>query len=218
MIEAVVFDMDGVIIDSEPIWQRVRARLVDEHGGVWTTEDGDRCRGLASGNWSARMAQRLDQRLAAAEIFDLTLQGMVAEYEAELPTFPGAIETVELIASEYAVAVASGSPRALIDVVLHQSGLDRVCEAVGYGDEAERGKPAPDIYLDVVRRLGVEPASAVGVEDSESGLTAVQSAGMHSVAVVSPNYVLSNTVLGRAVLVLQSLSELTPGMIRSLGA
>jgi HAD superfamily hydrolase (TIGR01509 family) len=216
MIEAVVFDMDGVIIDSEPVWQQVRVDLIGERGGVWTDRDGDDTRGRSSEVWSARISERLGGSLTPAEVFEEVLERMAALYERELPLFPGAVEAIERIAAGYTVAVASGSPNVLIDLVLDRSGLDGVAAAVGYGDEVPAGKPAPDIYLDVLARLGVGPTRAVGVEDSESGLMSVQSAGMHSIAVVSSDYQLSEEVLGRTAGRIESLDELTVAMIDAI--
>ncbi|HET9259158.1 MAG TPA: HAD family phosphatase, partial [Acidimicrobiia bacterium] len=162
MIDAVVFDMDGVIVDSEPVWQQVRVDLVEEHGAIWTDADGDACRGSESGFWAAMVSERLAGALTPSEVFEEILARMARSYDEHLPVFPGAVEAIERVGSEYRVAVASGSPRELVDLVLAVSGLDRVVEAVGYGDEVERGKPAPDVYLDVLGRLGVDPVRSVG--------------------------------------------------------
>lgn len=213
MIEAVVFDMDGVIIDSEPVWQQVRVDLIGERGGVWTDRDGDDTRGRSSEVWSASVSERLGGALSPEEVFDEVLERMAASYQERLPLFPGAVEAIERIAAKYTVAVASGSPNALIDLVLDKSGLRAVASAVGYGDRVPSGKPAPDIYLDVLERIGVDPTRAVGVEDSESGLRSVQTAGMHSIAVVSSDYRLPEEVLGRTAVRIERLDELTASMI-----
>lgn len=157
MIEAVVFDMDGVIIDSEPVWQQVRVDLIGERGGVWTERDGDDTRGRSSEVWSARISERLGGALSPQEVFDEVLERMVTSYESRLPLFPRVVEAIERIAANYTVAVASGSPNVLIDLVLEKSNLHRAAAAVGYGDRVPAGKPAPDIYLDVLERLGVDP-------------------------------------------------------------
>lgn len=216
MIDAVVFDMDGVIVDSEPVWQQVRVDLIGEHRGVWTERDGDDTRGRSSEVWSTRISERLGGSLPPAEVFEQVLQRMADSYERHLPLFPGAVDAIERIAAGYTVAVASGSPNALVDIVLERSGLRGVVAAVGYGDEVPAGKPEPDIYLDVLTRLGVEPAKAVGVEDSESGLLSVQAAGMHSIALVSLDYELPDEVLDRTSFQIESLEELTLSMIDAI--
>jgi HAD superfamily hydrolase (TIGR01509 family) len=218
MIDAVVFDMDGVIVDSEPVWQQVRVELVGDHGQAWTTADGDACRGRESREWSARISQRIRGALTPQEVFDEVLMRMIAAYEEVLPVFPGAVEAIETIGQEYAVAVASGSPRALVDLVLGRTGLNRLSATVGYGDEVGRGKPAPDVYLGVLDRMGVAPERAVGVEDSVSGLESVLSAGMHAIAIVSPGYHLPQEIVARAALRLSRLGDLTLPMLESLGA
>lgn len=209
MIEAVVFDMDGVVVDSEPVWQKARVDLVDSYGRVWTDQDGDACRGRSSEEWSTRISERIGRELTPEEVFKEILRRMISAYEVQLPLFPGAIDAIERIATKYPVAVASGSPRDLIDRVLDRSGLSRVCSAVGYGDEVECGKPAPDVYLDVLDRMGVTPSNAIGVEDSESGLRSVAAAGMHAVAVVSADYQLPDDLVAKPSLQVQHLRDLT---------
>lgn len=217
MVRAVVFDMDGVIIDSEPVWQEVRVAFVGEYGEEWSQADGEACRGRESEVWSAMISDRIGNALGADEVFTEILSRMVDSYDRELPLFPGAVETIERVAGEYRVAVASGSPNVLIDVVLRRSGLDRVCSAVGYGDEVPRGKPAPDVYLNVLEQLDVPPRDAVGVEDSEAGLRAVLAAGMQAIAILSPDYVLPDEMLARTAVRLASLPELTLSTLEQLG-
>jgi len=213
VIEAVVFDMDGVIVDSEPVWQQVRVELMGEHGAEWTDADGDRCRGVSSADWSWRMAERLNGVTSAEDVFANVLERMVVAYAQRLPLFPGAVEAIERISTRYMVAVASGSPRELVDFVLAGSGLDRLCDAVGYGDEVPRGKPAPDIYIDVLEKLHVVPSKAVGVEDSESGLRSLHAAGMCSIAIVTPDYALPRDILAQTVATVGRLGDLTLSVI-----
>lgn len=215
MIEAVVFDMDGVIVDSEPVWQEVRVALVSDYDRVWTDQDGDACRGRSSEEWSARISERIEEKLSPDEVFAEVLNRMLSAYEATLPLFPGAVDAIYQVATGYPVAVASGSPSPLIGLVLERSSLREVCSAVGYGDEVEHGKPAPDVYLDVLGRMGASPSSAIGVEDSESGLRSVLSAGMHAVAVVSADYRLPDDLVERTVLQLRSLGDLTLPILES---
>lgn len=216
-IEAVVFDMDGVIVDSEPVWQRIREELVADLGGTWTSTDGDRCRGRPSEVWSTMISRRVGGAMNPDEVFEEVLSRMMSSYEWRLPLFPGAIESIISISEEYTIAVASGSPSGLIDTVLERSGLDSVCAAIGYGDNVAEGKPAPDIYLDVLQLLEVEPSRAVGVEDSLAGLQAVQAAGMQSVAVVAPGYSLPLGVLKNTQARVNGLGELTVGIIDAIG-
>lgn len=215
-IEAVVFGMDGVIVDSEPVWQSVRVDLVSDLGGVWTAADGDECRGRPPDVWSRLIANRVQEAMTPDEVFAEVLNRMVSAYEQQLPLFPGAVEAISSIATRYTVAVASGSPNELIDTVLRESGLDSICAAVGYGDQVEEGKPAPDIYLEVLRRLDVQPQYALGVEDSIAGLTSVQTAGMHSVAVVTPECPLPEDVVRQTAIQISQLAHLTAQMIEAI--
>lgn len=216
MIEAVVFDMDGVIVDSEPVWQEVREDLVHSHGSDWTKEDGDSCRGVSSDVWSTRISDRLGGALTPGEVFADVIGRMSSAYEAAVPFFPGAVEAMERIAMEYRIAIASGSPNVLIDLVVAHSGLQDRFAAVGYGDEVDRGKPSPDIYLRVLERMGVRSSDAVGVEDSLAGLRSVRAAGMHAVAVASPGYRLPADLIEQTALQLPSLADLTVPMIASI--
>jgi HAD superfamily hydrolase (TIGR01509 family) len=217
VIRTVVFDMDGVIIDSEPVWQTARAAVADAIEREWSDADSDRCRGLSSSAWSEQMAARFGHTLSAETIYDLVIERMVAIYDRDLPVFPGAVEAIERIADRYDVAIASGSPRALIDLALDRTGLRRRCVAVGYGDEVERGKPAPDIYLDVMRTIGAAPSHSVGIEDSINGLRSVQAAGMHSVAVTTPGYQLPDDILAKTAAQVDHLADLHVSVIEAIG-
>lgn len=216
MIDVVVFDMDGVIIDSEPVWQEVREKFVHAHGSVWTQEDGDSCRGVSSQAWSTYISERLDGELTPQEVFLGIIEQMASVYDTAVPFFSGAVEAIERIASRYTIAVASGSPNELIDLVIANSGLQDLIGAVGYGDEVVHGKPEPEIYMGVLERLRVEPSSAVGVEDSLAGLRSVLAAGMYPIAIVSPDYQLPDELVERAVLQVPSLADLTVAMIDSV--
>lgn len=208
--------MDGVIVDSEPVWQQVREDLVGAHGAVWTKEDGDSCRGVSSDVWSTRISERLDGALSPEEVFADVIAGMSSAYQRSLPLFPGAVEAIRRIASQYTVAVASGSPNVLVDLVVANSGLGDLVAAVGYGDDVEHGKPAPDIYLGVFDRVDVAPSSAVGVEDSLAGLKSVLAAGMCPVAIVSPEYQLPSEVVDQTAVQLPGLADLTVPMLEDI--
>lgn len=216
-IRAVVFDMDGVLVDSEPVWSEARAELAAEHGLAWTEEMQRACMGRATIEWAEVVRDRLHLSWSPEEIIKDIRRRMVAAYERHLPVLPGAVEAVRRMAGAFQVALASGSMTALIHHVLSATGLDRLIPVVVLGDTIPNGKPAPDIYLEAARRLRVAPEACAGVEDSGNGLRALRAAGMKAIAVPSPGYPLAADVLALADLRLSSLAELTVEAVRELG-
>ena len=216
-IRAVIFDMDGVIVDSEPVWNRARIELVGAHGRTWNEELQRACMGRSTEEWAKIMCERVPLRMTAPEVMAEMRERMLSAYRAHLPVLPGAVEAVHRMAGSFAVAMASGSMTALIEHVLRATGLDRAIRVVVYGDTIPRGKPAPDIYLEAARRLGLTPGACAGVEDSANGLRALRAAGMRAVAVPSPGYPLSAEALALADLRLSSLVDLSVEAVRGLG-
>ncbi|HET6440123.1 MAG TPA: HAD family phosphatase [Anaeromyxobacter sp.] len=216
-IRAVIFDMDGVLIDSEPVWNRSRVEMAAAYGRTWTEEMQRACMGRATVEWAEEMRQRLPLEMPAAEVMDEIGRRMQAAYDHHLPVLPGAVEAVHRMVKAFAIAVASGSMTVLIEHVLAATGLERVIPVVVLGDSIPRGKPAPDIYLEAARRLGFSPGECVGVEDSGNGLRSLKAAGMKAIAVPAPSYPLATEVLRLADLRLASLEELTVEAVRGLG-
>jgi len=215
-IDAVVFDMDGVLIDSEPVWNQVRVELANEQGLPWTEELQRACIGRATVEWAKVMRDGLHLEASIEEVIDDVRRRMIHSYARHLPLISGAVEAVRRMAGAFPVALASGSMTALIEHVLAATGLDRLIPVVVHGDTVPRGKPAPDIYLEAARRLGASPRGCAGVEDSASGLRALHAAGMKAVAVPSPGYPLPAEVLALADLRISTLDELTVEAVRAL--
>jgi HAD superfamily hydrolase (TIGR01509 family) len=218
MIEAVVFDMDGVLIDSEPVWEEVRRGLVAERGGRWLPDTQDRLMGMSTGEWSAYMSQDLEVGLTPDEVAKAVIDAMADRYAAHLPLMPGAVEAVTALAARWPLAVASSAPQSLIEVVLDASGLRPSFKAALSSERVARGKPAPDIYLAVVDRLGVLADKCAAVEDSSNGLRSAAAAGLAVIAVPHPRYPPAPDALGRAQVVLSGLPELTPDVVAALGS
>jgi HAD superfamily hydrolase (TIGR01509 family) len=216
-IRAVIFDMDGVIVDSEPVWNSTRVELVGAHGRTWNEGLQRACMGRSTLEWAEIMRERVPLPMTTVEVMDEMRRRMIEAYEAHLPVLPGAVEAVRRMAGAFTVAMASGSMTALIDHVLIATGLDRVIPVVVHGDTIARGKPAPDIYLEAARRLGVPPGECAGVEDSANGLRSLRAAGMRAVAVPSVGYPLPAEALSLADLRVATLDDLTEDAVRGLG-
>ncbi len=216
VIEAVVFDMDGVLIDSEPVWERVRRKFVAEHGGQWADDAQDRMMGMSTAEWSAYISEDFGLRLSPQQVAEGVITAMAAEYQAHLPLLPGAVDAVRALSARWPLAVASSAPKSLIGAVLDLSGLRSAFAADVSSEEVPRGKPAPDVYLEATARLRVPPTSCAAVEDSSNGLRAAGAAGCAVIAVPRPEYPPAADALQQARVVLDSLTELTPDTIAAL--
>jgi HAD superfamily hydrolase (TIGR01509 family) len=213
-ITAVVFDMDGVLIQSEEVWDEVREAYVRECGGRYDADVQRAMMGMSSTEWSAYLHETAGVPDTPEEINAEVVRRMLAAYESHLPLIDGATEAVERLARDFTLAVASSSNRPLIDTVLQVSGLARHFAATVSSEEVERGKPAPDVYLEAARRLGVEPSACAAVEDSHGGIRSAKTAGMRVLAIPNPTYPPDPNSLAQADVVLDSLAGLTREKIR----
>jgi len=206
-IEAVVFDMDGVLVDTEHLWDEVREALTEEWGGRHTPEAQEAMMGMSSPEWSRYLHEVVGLREPPEVINAEVVRRMLERYEADLPVVPGAVEAVRrLAAAGYRLAVASSSNRELIDAVLRRLELTSVFDVTVSSEEVARGKPAPDVYLETARRLSVEPARCAAIEDSGSGIRAAHAAGMRVIAYPNRHYPPAADVLALADVVIESLS------------
>jgi HAD superfamily hydrolase (TIGR01509 family) len=213
----VVFDMDGVIVDSEPLWVRARKDLVREAGGRWIAEAETAMMGISSDRWSAYMRDRLGLReMTPAQIRDEVIARMVALYGAQVPLLPGARDAIEGTGQRWRLGMASGSDRVLLDTVLSVTGLQQHFAATVSGEEVSVGKPAPRMYQEVCRRLGADPRACLAIEDSGSGIESALAAGMRVVAVPRPGFEPDPAVLNRADAVLPDLTRLDPDLVGRL--
>ena len=207
-IEAVVFDMDGVLVDTEHLWDEVREALTEEWGGRYTPEAQEAMMGMSSPEWSRYLHEVVGLREPPEVINAEVVRRMLERYEMDLPVVPGAVEAVRrLAAAGYRLAVASSSNRELIDAVLRRLELTSVFDVTVSSEEVARGKPAPDVYLETARRLGVPPGRCVAIEDSASGIRAAHSAGMRVIAYPNRHYPPAAEVLGLADVVVDGLAE-----------
>jgi HAD superfamily hydrolase (TIGR01509 family) len=213
VIDAVVFDLDGVIVDSEHVWDEVRQRLAEERGGRWHDQASRDMMGMSSPEWSRYMHDVVGLAEPPEEINAEVVRRLEAVYREELPLLDGAVEAVEALAARWPLGLASSSNRELIDLVLRVSGLERWFAATVSSEEVPRGKPAPDVYLEAARRLGVPPGRCAAVEDSENGIRSAKAAGMRVVAIPNPQYPPAEDALAAADVVLPTVAALTPAAI-----
>ncbi|MEV4802841.1 HAD family phosphatase [Nonomuraea sp. NPDC049421] len=211
-MDACVFDLDGVLVDSEPVWEEVRRAYVADHGGTWQPDTQTKLMGMSTGEWAAYLHE-IGVEQEPGDIARGVIDEMAARYRDGVPLMPKAVETVRRLAATATLGLASSSPRRLIDVVLDAAGLTECFAATVSTEEVERGKPAPDGYLEAARRLGVDPRGCVAVEDSSNGLRSAYAAGMHVIAVPHPRYPPAPDALALAWRVLPGLDALTPELI-----
>ena len=202
---AVVFDMDGLLLDTESLWHRAESALFRQHGEQFTREDQLAVMGTGIEFSGRYYAERLGQPAArGGELVDEMHGYMLAELQREVLARPGAAELVERLRGQVRLGLASNSARQLVDVALATAGLADAFDAIVTAEDVEHPKPAPDIYLAACARLGVRPADAVALEDSAPGIAAAKAAGLACIAV--PQF--AETDVSVADRVIDSLEEL----------
>jgi HAD superfamily hydrolase (TIGR01509 family) len=215
-IEAVVFDLDGVIIDTEEVWEEVRRGYVAEHGREFLPDSQDRMMGMSTVEWSTHLAEEVGVPLPPARVAADVLGRMAVRYKESLPLIPGAAETVRALGERYRLALASSSARVLIDQVLETAGLTGEFEVTLSTEEVARGKPAPDVYLTAVARLGLTPEVCAAIEDSSNGLRSAGAAGLAVIAVPHGVYPAAPDALAQAALIVKTVTEITPDAVAAL--
>jgi HAD superfamily hydrolase (TIGR01509 family) len=214
--KAVVFDLDGVLLDSEQVWNEAKEQLVRERGGRWHDDAPRQMMGMSSPEWAAYLRDELGVDLDTEAISDNVVARLERIYRERLPLLDGAVEAVESLAGHWPLGLASSSNREIIDLFLELSGLRDRFAATLSSEEVERGKPAPDVYLETARRLDAHPALCVAVEDSENGIRAARAAGMAVLAYPNPHYPPEPSALAEADEVIDSLHDLTPARVARL--
>jgi len=214
VIEAVVFDLDGVLIQSEEIWDAVREAYVRERGGRYDDEVQRAMMGMSSTEWSRYLHDTAGVLDDPDAINTEVVRRMLSSYESHLPLIDGAVAAVRRLAREFTLGVASSSNRPLIDAVLRVAGIADCFAATASSEEVARGKPAPDVYLEAARRLDMSPERCAAVEDSHGGIRSAKAAAMRVIAIPNTTYPPDDDSLGHADVVLHSLEELTPDVVR----
>jgi HAD superfamily hydrolase (TIGR01509 family) len=215
-IDTVIFDLDGVLLETEQEWNDVRREFAAEHGGHWDLHDQPAVMGANSMQWAKYMRDKVGVHLTPEEIYDGVIDGLRTRYAQHLPIIPGARETVAGLAARFRLGVASSSPIEIIEHSLELAGLRKYFRALVSSDEVPAGKPAPDVYLEACRRLETVPERAVAIEDSSNGLRAASAAGLAVIAIPNLAFPPSPDALSLADIVVGSVSEVTGDIILSI--
>jgi HAD superfamily hydrolase (TIGR01509 family) len=213
VIDAVVFDLDGVLLESEEVWDEVRERYVRERGGRYDAEVQRAMMGMSSTEWSRYLHETAGVPDEPPTISDEVVRRMLESYRGRLPLIDGAVDAVHRLAARWPLGLASSSNRALIDAALDTARLSSSFAATVSSEEVARGKPAPDVYLEAARRLNVAPARCAAVEDSHGGIRSAKAAGMRVIAIPNLSYPPDDDALAQADVSIRSLAELTPDLV-----
>jgi HAD superfamily hydrolase (TIGR01509 family) len=217
-IGAVIFDLDGVLLDSETAWVEVKKQFTEESGGHWKESARLDMLGMSSTEWSRYMHDELGVPVSPERISSEVADRLVGRYRQRLPLLPGAVGTVRELARNWPLGLASSSNRNVIDLAVAEAGLADAFRVTVSSEEVERGKPAPDVYLEAARQLAIEPTACAAIEDSTNGIRSAHAAQMAVIAVPNPDFPPDPEALSLAELTLGSLEELTPQRVRALSA
>jgi HAD superfamily hydrolase (TIGR01509 family) len=218
VIEAVAFDLDGVLIDSEQAWAEVRRAYTLDRGGQWHDGATRAMMGMSSVEWSRYMHEALGIDEPSERISEEVGERVARLYRERLPLIPGALEAVDRLAARWPLALASSANRGLIDLVLERSGLGAYFRVTVSSEEVARGKPAPDVYVEAARRLVVEPPRSAAVEDSHNGILSAAAAAMPVIAIPNRTFTPGPEALDAASKALSSLEELTVAVVEQVGS
>jgi HAD superfamily hydrolase (TIGR01509 family) len=212
---AIVFDLDGVLVDSEQVWDQVRRAVVADRGGRWTDEATTAMQGMSTPEWADYLTT-LGATGTADELAAAVVAAMADRYRAHVPLLPGAVDAITALSTRWPLGVASSSPPQLIRVVLTAAGVANRFRVTVSSEEVARGKPAPDVYLAAADKLNADPVTCVAIEDSGNGLRAAAAAGMVVVAVPNPHFPPTADALALARVTVRTPGGLTPELIGQL--
>jgi HAD superfamily hydrolase (TIGR01509 family) len=213
VIEAVVFDVDGILVQSEELWDEARRDLASDAGIDWPDEATDAMMGMSSNEWSAYMHESVGVPSSPEEINAAVVERLVERYRKDLPWIAGAREAVGRMGAAYPLGLATSSNREIIDILVEVGGLAGLLRATVSSEEVGRGKPAPDVYLECASRMGFAPSGCAAVEDSTNGLLSAAAAGMRVIAIPNDAHPPAERGLAKAHVVLDSIADLQPGVV-----
>ena len=215
-IEGVLFDLDGVLVDTEPIWERVRRAFAEQRGARWSSEIQERMMGVRTADWSTALSELIGGAIPPQAVADTVVDGLSFAYRTHLPVIPGAVEAVRALSGRFRLGLVSGSPQSLIDLILELTDLAGCFEVAMSADEVARGKPFPDPYLGLARRMHLNQEVCAAVEDSANGIRSAATAGARVVAIPRGDHRPNEETLQLAAAVLPSIAELTPDLVMTL--
>lgn len=188
-VVGVILDLDGVVVDSEQLWERSWGFCCAQHSVPWLATDTSAVQGMSSFEWSEYVAAKLGDpelaRLIRAECVGYVV-GAIDSGQA--PLVDGAEKLIREVSERVPVALASSAARAVIDAVLRRHSIDEWFSATVSSEEVRRGKPSPDVYLEAANRIGVAGTAGIAVEDSSNGIRSAHAAGLSVVAIPNPHY------------------------------
>jgi HAD superfamily hydrolase (TIGR01509 family) len=213
MIKAIVFDLDGILVQSEELWDAARRELAQSHGIDWPEDATDAMMGMSSKEWSKYVHDEVGVPDSPEEINRKVLAWVEDRYRKDLQWIEGAREAVKRMAAKYPLGLATSSNREIIDLVMEVGEFSNLIQVTVSSEEVERGKPAPDVYLEVMKRMQVDPESTAAIEDSTNGLLAAHNAGMRVIAIPNDAHPPAEKGLSKADVVLDSIEDLQPGVV-----
>jgi HAD superfamily hydrolase (TIGR01509 family) len=217
-VAAVVFDLDGVLIDSEQTWDAARREVTGRRGGRWAADSTSTMLGMSTAEWSAYLTGELGADGPAEDLAEDVIGTVSRQWGGRPPLLPGAVESVRRVAARWPVGLASSSPRRLIDAFLDATGLLAVFGTTLSTEQVGRGKPAPDVYLSVAERLAVDPRRCVAVEDSSNGMRSAVAAGMRLIAVPNPHFTPAPDALAAAAVRITAVADLDQSVVIAAGS
>lgn len=212
-IKAIIFDLDGLLIDSEPILHNARIKIAEKYGKPWSHEDHVKILGTCSINCAEYMIKKLELKVPAEKVVDEVNEYTIASYKENIPFRSGAVEVLRFLSEKYPLALASGSPKEILEIITSSYELEGVFNVVVSSEEVRDGKPNPEIFLEAARRLGVEPGACVCIEDSANGVLAGRRANMYVINIPDPMFPLIKDESSKANMILNSLQELHDGTL-----
>ncbi len=215
-VQAVVFDLDGVLVDSEQQWDEVRRGIAAEAGRPWPADATRALQGMSTPEWSKYLTEVIDVPGRPQDVAAEVIDRMASRYRQRLPLLPGAVEVVHRLASHWPLGLASSSPRQLIDAVLESANLASKFRVTVSTEQVSAGKPSPAVYDEVVRQLGVNAQQTIAIEDSSNGLRSAARAGLRVIAVPTKAFPPDKDALSLASVVVHSLDDITPPLVTSL--
>lgn len=205
-LKAVIFDLDGLLVDSEPVWFKVRTEMFGRYGMTWTHDDQKALMGRNTQSWIDYVHDKLGGKLSKREVETQTVEAMAGSYRKhEVRIMPGAEIALEQSSKQFIVGLASGSPYVLIEAALKANGWAKYFSRILSSDDVPQGKPSPDVYVEIMKRMGVQPYESVVVEDSGSGILAGKAAGALVIAIPNERLMPAKEALDSANIVIRSL-------------